>query len=143
MTRPRRRLLARVGASRYVRPMPSQLVTDVRRLIAERTEAGAPLSAIERTFLLSVIAPPRSRASVDVVEELEEAITYGRRVLLTDPPATAAPDVVAQRRREAATRLLAAARAALDFDPAREFDPATTDTDLPADPRPKRADVDG
>ena len=120
--------------------MPSQLVTDVRRLIAERVEAGAPLSAIERVFLLSVIAPPRSRAGIDVVGQLEAAIVYGRRVLLTDPPATADPAVVDQRRREATLRLIGAARAAIDYDP---FAQRTTTPELPPDPRPKRADVDG
>ena len=122
--------------------MPSQLVRDVRQLITERTEAGVPLSAIERTFILSAIAP-RTGAGTDVVDELDAAIVYGRRVLLADPPAGTDPAVVAQRRREAATRLLAAARAAIDFDPFLEEREPALATTLPPDPRPKRADVDG
>lgn len=127
--------------------MPSQLVTDVRQLITDRTEAGLPLTALERTFLLAAIAP-RSGAGTDVVEELDAAITYGRRVLLAEPPAGTDPTVVAQRRREAATRLLAAARAAIDFDPTvgleteADAEPVVAGS-LPPDPRPKRLDVDG
>lgn len=120
--------------------MPSQLVTDVRRLLAERTEAGAPLTALERTFLLAAIAP-RTNASADVVTELDDAITYARRVLLSEPPTGTDPRVVAQRRREAAGRLIAAARNALDYDPFLNLEDRLPDH--PADPRPKRADVDG
>lgn len=119
--------------------MPSQLVTAVRALLTERADAGVPLTALERTFLLSALAP-RTGASDDVVGQLEAAIVYARRVLLTDPPAGTDPAVVDQRRREATLRLIGAARAAIDYDP---FAQRTTTPELPPDPRPKRADVDG
>lgn len=119
--------------------MPSQLVTDVRRLLADRADQGAPLTDLERTFLLAAIAP-RTTAG-DVVDELDAAIEYGRRVLLADPPRGTDPAVVAQRRREAARRLIVAARSALDYDP---FLDVNTDLDeLPGPGRPYRVDVDG
>lgn len=122
--------------------MASQLVDDVRRLLRDRAEAGVPLTALERTFLLAAMAP-RSGASGDVVDELEAAITYARRVLLADPPAGTDPAVVEQRRREAALRLIGAARSAITYDPFVDREPNAELAELPPDPRPKRADVDG
>jgi hypothetical protein len=123
--------------------MPSQLVTDVRHLIRDRTDAGRPLTALEHTFLLAAIAPRTGAAGRDVVAELEDAITYGRRVLLADPPAGTDPAVVDQRRREAARRLLAAARAALDFDPFVDtYDPTAALPTADHGGRPARADID-
>lgn len=123
--------------------MASQLVDDVRRLLRDRAEAGVPLTALERTFLLAAMAP-RSAASGDVVDELEEAITYARRVLLGDPPKGTDPAVVDQRRREAARRLLAAARAAISYDPFIDTEPEVNATAADTDsPRPHRLDVDG
>lgn len=119
--------------------MPSQLVDDVRALLRERAEAGRPLTALERTFLLAAMAP-RTATGSDVVDELEAAITDARRYCLTDPPPQVAREDVDKARRAAVVRLLAAARAAIDYDP---VPPATDDVDHPADPRPRRADVDG
>lgn len=122
--------------------MPSQLVDDVRRLIREREEAGAPLTALERTLLTAAIHP-RSNAPADLVDELEGALDHGRKVLLGHPPAGMDPATVHEHRTRAARRLIAAARAVLDYDPARELD--EPDTPLPElDPdRRRRADVDG
>lgn len=120
--------------------MPSQLVTSVRALLAERADAGLPLSAIERTFILAAITPA-TPTSGDVLTELESAITEGRRILLADPPTTADPAQVDRVRKVAARRLLAAARSAIDYDPTREFDPTANIPD--ARLRPTRADVDG
>lgn len=121
--------------------MPSQLVNDVRALIAARHEAGSPPTALERTFILAALG--KRTAAGDVVDELEEAITLGRRVLLTEPPAEAPADLVRARRREAATRLLAAARAVLDDDPFLDgYDPAAAAPDTDHGGRPERADLD-
>ena len=122
--------------------MPSQLVDDVRRMVRDREEAGHPLTALERTFILAAVVPHRN--TPDVVDELEAAITVATRVLLTAPPPDVPPAYVADKRRIAATRLIAAARTVLDHDPALE--PADElDTPLPElDPdRRRRADVDG
>jgi hypothetical protein len=123
--------------------MPSALVDEVRALIAAREEAKRPLTSLERAMLTASITPRRN--TPDLVDELEAAITQGRRVLLGDPPPGADPAYVAAHRRTAATRLLAAARAVLDHDPAREsledYDPTAN---LPDERlRPARADVDG
>lgn len=120
--------------------MASQLVDDVRRLIRDRVEAGHPLTDLERVFLLAAIAPKATAG--DVVDELEEAIRLGRSILLGTPPSGWAPTQVEAMRRQAASRLLAAARAVLDFDPFREpYDPTAA---LPTERlRPERADVDG
>lgn len=122
--------------------MPSPLVDEVRRLIRDREEAGRPLTALERTFIEAAIHPRRN--TPDLVDELEGAIDYARAVLLGDPPAgRLAPEAVEQVRKIAARRLIVAARAVLDHDPARVDDEA--DTPLPdLDPdRRLRADVDG
>lgn len=122
--------------------MPSQLVDDVRRLIADRTEAGRPLTDLERTFLLAAITPKATAG--DVVDELEAALATARRVLLSDPHPSADPTLVEQHRRRAAAALIVAARAVLDFDPFREpYDPTAALDGMPDDPRRKRADVDG
>jgi len=121
--------------------MPSQLVDEVRRMIRDREEAGAPLTALERTLLTAAIHP-RSNAPADLVDELEGAITAARRDLLPLFNRTGQnPQLIAGRR--ALTRLVLAARAVLDYDPARE--PAPEPTPLPKlDPdRRLRADVDG
>lgn len=121
--------------------MPSDLVNDVRALLAEREEEGRRVTAPERAMLLATLAR-YDRAGGDAVDELEDAIVVARRVCLTEPPAGTPLIVVAQHRRDAVRRLLAAARGLLDYTPPDpEYDPtATTATvDLP----PARADVDG
>lgn len=121
--------------------MPSQLVDEVRRLIRDREEAGRPLTALERTFIEAAIIPRRN--TPDLVDELEHALADARMVLLGEPPQGWPADRVARVRRSATARLIAAARAVLDHDPAREAD--EPDTPLPElDPdRRRRADVDG
>lgn len=122
--------------------MPSQLVDDVRRMVRDREEAGAPLTALERALLIAAIHPRRN-APADLVDELESAITDARKYLLTDPPASVPYNVVVDARRGAARKLIAAARAVLDYDPAREdHDPTATIPDVDDDRR-LRADVDG
>lgn len=120
--------------------MPSELVVEVRRLIRRRTEEGRPLTMPERALLLATLAPPR-RTGGDVVDELEAAIAAGRRHLFTTPTTPADVDAT----REAARRLLAAARAVLDYAPAYpdDFDPAATAPLIDHGGRPERADVDG
>lgn len=114
--------------------MASELVDEVRRLIRRRTEEGRPLAMSERALLLATLAPPR-RQGDDVVDELESAIANARRWAIgTDVPEDA---------RRAVTRLLAAARAVLDYAPAYPV-PDHDDTPPPAERlRPYRADVDG
>lgn len=121
--------------------MPSQFVDDVRRMVRDREEAGQPLTALERTLILAAVVPRRN--TPDLVDELEAAIRVARTVLLGEPPRGVSPEVAADTRRLAARRLIAAARAILDHDPAREAD--EPDTPLPElDPdRRLRADVDG
>lgn len=121
--------------------MPSQLVDEVRRMIRDREEAGRPLTALERTFIEAAILPRRN--TPDLVDELEHALTQARTYLLGNPPPSADPAQVRLLQVGAARRLIAAARAVLDHDPAREDDEA--DTPLPElDPdRRRRADVDG
>lgn len=123
--------------------MPSELVVEVRRLIRAREEAKRPLTSLERAFIEAAIVPRRN--TPDLVDELEEAIRLARVVLLTDPPAGADPVYVAAHRRTAAVRLLAAARAVLDHDPAlEEYDPTAVLGTLDPDDEPRRrADVDG
>jgi hypothetical protein len=122
--------------------MPSQLVDEVRRLIAAREEARRPLTSLERAFLTAAITPRRNVP--DLVDELEEAIVLARRVLLADPPPGVDAVLVAGRRRHATTRLIAAARAVLDHDPALEdYDPTATAPPVDHGGRLERADVDG
>lgn len=114
--------------------MPSELVVEVRRLIRQRTEEGRPLAMSERALLLATLAPPR-RQGDDVVDELEAAIAAARYTLAESH---------AEHRPAAIKRLLAAARAVLDYAPAypnEDHDPAAT---MPTERvRPYRADVDG
>lgn len=123
--------------------MPSELVNGIRALLAEREEEGRRVTAPERAMILATLAR-YDRAGGDVVDELEAAIAYARRVCLTEPPAGTPLDVVAQRRRDAVLRMFAASRALLDFTPPDPtYDPTanidTTTADLPR----ARADVDG
>ena len=121
--------------------MPSLLVDEVRGLIRTREEAGRPITSLERAMLIATIHPRRN--TPDLVDELEAAIAQGRAVLLGNPPAGADPTYVAQHRRTAATRLLAAARAILDHDPALEdYDPTAAVPDTDHGGRPERADID-
>lgn len=117
--------------------MPSQLVNDVRALIRERSETGQPITDLERTFILSALGT-RVRAGGDVVDELEAAIAETRTLLTVNTP---------EGPRRIITRLLAAARAALDYTPAptapaEVLPPEVADAD-PLGGRPPRADVDG
>lgn len=125
--------------------MPSDLVNGVRALLLEREEEGRRVTAAERAMILATLAR-YDRAGQDAVDELEAAIAHARRVCLTEPSAATAPTVVAQHRRDAVLRLLAAARGLLDFAPLPVADPEddTATITAPADdlPRP-RADVDG
>lgn len=122
--------------------MPSELVNGIRTLLAEREEEGRRVTAPERAMILATLAR-YDRAGGDVVDELEDAIAYARRVCLTEPPAGTDPAIVAQRRREAVLRIFAASRALLDFTPPDpEYDP-TANITTPADLPPARADVDG
>jgi hypothetical protein len=121
--------------------MPSQLVDEVRRLIRDREEAGRPLTSLERTFIEAAIVPRRN--TPDLVDELEGALAQARTYLLTDPPAGVDPQAVRQARQRATRRLIAAARAVLDHDPALEaLEPDTPLPELDPDRR-LRADVDG
>lgn len=121
--------------------MPSQLVDDVRRLIREREEAGRPVTALERTFIEAALVPKRN--TPDLVDELEGALADARTYLLADPPAHIDADTVDRVRRMYVRKLIAAARAILDHDPAREeHDPAAVIPEPDPDRR-LRADVDG
>ena len=113
--------------------MPSPLVCEVRQLIRDREQDGRPLTMPERALLLATLVPPR-RDGTDVVDELEAAIVDLRRHAL----GATMPDET----RAAARRMLAAARAVLDYRPA-DVDPSACLATMPADPRRKRADVDG
>lgn len=111
--------------------MPSQLVADVRRRIADE---GRPLSSVERALLLATLAPPR-RGGGDVVDELEAAIVAARYTLAESH---------AMHRVAAIKRLLAAARAVLDYTPPDpDYDPAATVPEDDHGGRPARLDVDG
>lgn len=114
--------------------MPSPLVCEVRQLIRARTEDGRPLTMPERALLLATLAPPR-RDGDDAVDELEAAITHGRRTLLDTTAG------LGDEQRAAVRRLLAAARNVLDYAP--EPDPSAVLATMTPDPRRKRADVDG
>ncbi|MEG1971493.1 MAG: hypothetical protein RR101_15385, partial [Burkholderiaceae bacterium] len=119
--------------SRHNRAMPSPLVTSIRALIRERRESGRPVSDLERAMILSAVTAHRTDG--DVAEELERAINNARGVLLSDP------EPFQDVRRAAVRRLLAAARAALDYEPApHEYDPTAAATEKP---RRDRADIDG
>lgn len=124
--------------------MPSELVTGIRLLLAEREEEGRRVTAAERAMLLASLAR-YDRAGGDAVDELEAAIGHARRVCLTEPNAGTDPAVVEQARRDAVRRLLAAARGLLDFTPPDpDFDPNGALPEGPAHGgRPERADVDG
>jgi hypothetical protein len=120
--------------------MPSQLVDDVRRMVRDREEAGAPITALERALLIAAIHPRRN-APADLVDELESAIAAARNTLLPLFNNTRGnPDLIAGRR--AATHLIAAARAVLDYDPAREEHDHTATLPEPDPDRRLRADVD-
>lgn len=117
--------------------MPSKLVDDVRHLIRERADDGRPLTMPERALLLGTILPPTG-ADRDVVDELNDAITVGRRVLLDH-----ASELGAEQR-AAVRRLLAASRAVLDHTPSDDTRPPAHRVPLAArGGRPYRADVDG
>lgn len=108
--------------------MPTKLVDDVRALLAARREAEQPVTAVERTLLLTSVGMP-GRGGEDVVDELEQAIRQGRQALEALTPDTA---------RAAIGRLLAAGRAVLDYEPPEPPPP----TPEPDDTR-RRADTDG
>lgn len=123
--------------------MPSPLVEGIRALIAERVDAGVPLSSLERTHVLAALAA-RTDASRDTIDELEDAITQARAVLLSEPPAGLPDDHVKTVRRDATLRLLAAARACIDYDPFNDYNPTALldhDTETHAG-RKHRADID-
>lgn len=124
--------------------MPSELVNGIRSLLADREEEGRRVTAPERAMILATLAR-YDRAGGDAVDELEDAIANARRACLTHPPANLEPAYVENVRRAAVTRLLAAARALLDFTPPDPtYDPTASITDtIAADLPPARADVDG